>query len=382
MRTSFSLSIGGHGGRLLSTFPPANRCPMQSDSNLFLFNCWYVAAWDHELIDGRKLARTILEKPIVLYQGESGRYVALDDRCCHRGAPLSMGRIEGDCIRCMYHGMKYDAQGACVQIPGQERIPKTLRVRSYPVVEKNHLVWIWMGNPDLADPDQIRDYPPLGDAGWRGLPAYLHYDANWLLIVDNLSDFAHLAFVHTNTLGGSEEYAYQTKPVAIEKLEDGFRVERWHLDSDSPPFHQRVIPDKDAKVDRRNIGTMYLPGTFFLESLFAPAGTGAQDGNLEGVRQYRNCQYMTPETRRTTHFFWNYLHNYDLDNPNIARSLRESLYEGFYEDKAIIEAQQTLLDREPEFKLRAIEADAALSHFRYLLKKRIEAENAEHAISS
>ena len=349
---------------------------MESKSDLFLYNCWYVAAWDHELIDGKKLARTILEKPVVLYRGESGRYVALDDRCCHRGAPLSMGRIEGDCIRCMYHGMKYDAQGACVQIPGQERIPKTLRVRSYPVVERNHLVWIWMGDPALADPEQIRDYPPLGDPGWRGLPAYLHYDANWLLIVDNLSDFAHLAFVHTNTLGGSEEYAYQTKPVAIEKLEDGFRVERWHLDADPPPFHQRVIPDKSARVDRRNIGTMYLPGTFFLESLFAPAGTGAQEGKLEGVRQYRNCQYMTPETSRTTHFFWNYLHNYDLDNPNIARSLRESLFEGFHEDKAIIEAQQTLLDREPDFKLRAIEADAALSHFRYLLKKRIEAEQA------
>lgn len=375
-----SLSFPWQGCRLITTCLPTSHrwvsTAMGENLNLFLYNCWYVAAWDHELIDGKKLARTILEKPVVLFRGESGRYVALDDRCCHRGAPLSMGRVEGDCIRCMYHGMKYDAEGTCVQIPGQDRIPRTLRVRSYPVVERNHLVWIWMGEPELADPELIRDYAPLGEPGWRGLPAYLHYEANWLLIVDNLSDFAHLAFVHTNTLGGSEEYAYQTKPVAIEKLDDGFRVERWHLDADSPPFHQRVIPDKSAKVDRRNIGTMYLPGTFFLESLFAPAGTGAQQGNLEGVRQYRNCQYMTPETRRTTHFFWNYLHNYDLDNPNIARSLRESLFEGFYEDKAIIEAQQTLLDREPDFKLRAIEADAALSHFRYLLKKHIEAEAA------
>ena len=61
-------------------------------------------------------------------------------------------------------------------------------------------------------------------AGWRGMPAYMHYDANWLFIVDNLSDFAHLAFVHTKTLGGSEEYAYKTKPVAIERLPDGAGV--------------------------------------------------------------------------------------------------------------------------------------------------------------
>ena len=120
---------------------------VESDEGIFLKNCWYVAAWDHELIDGTKLARTILEKPVVIYQGESGQVVALADRCCHRGAPLSMGRIEGDCIRCMYHGMKFEPSGKCIQIPGQDTIPPKLGVRSYPVVAHDHLVWIWMGTP-------------------------------------------------------------------------------------------------------------------------------------------------------------------------------------------------------------------------------------------
>ena len=348
---------------------------MASDSDaIFLKNCWYVAAWDHELIDGAKLARTILDKPVVLYQGESGRVVAMEDRCCHRGAPLSMGRIEGDCIRCMYHGMKYDPSGRCIQIPGQDVIPAKLGVRSYPVVARDHLVWIWMGDPARADPALIVDYEPLHDPAWRGMPAYLHYDANWLLIVDNLSDFAHLAFVHTKTLGGSEEYAYQTRPLNIERLADGFRVERWHMNSEAPPFHKKVIADKTAKVDRRNIGRMLVPGIFFLESMFAPAGTGAEKGNIAGARQYRNCQFMTPETRRTTHFFWNYLHNFDLDDPNIALSLCNSLREGFMEDKAIIEAQQKLFDREPDTTLLAIAADAPLAHFRRVFGQRLAAE--------
>ena len=346
---------------------------MSDSEQIFLMNCWYVAAWDHELIDGNKLARTILEKPVVIYRGESGRYVALDDRCCHRGAPLSMGRIEGDCIRCMYHGMKFDENGSCVQIPGQDRIPKTMKVRCYPVEERNHLVWIWMGDPALADPNLIVDYEPLGDPAWRGLPAYLHYDANWLLIVDNLSDFAHLAFVHTNSLGGSEEYAYETKAIEIERLDNGFRVERWHKNSDAPPYHQRVIPDKDAKVDRRNIAKMLIPGIFLMETMFSPAGSN--ETSLEGTRQYRNSQYMTPETRRTTHFFWNYLHNSDIDDPNIALSLRDSLFEGFYEDKAIIEAQQVLMENDPDFRLRTLEADVALTHFRQVLKKKIKEES-------
>ncbi|MGL1409694.1 hypothetical protein ACSTIY_00070, partial [Vibrio parahaemolyticus] len=73
-----------------------------------------------------------------------------------------------------------------------------------------------------------------------------------------------LAFVHTNTLGGSEEYAYKTKPVAIEKLEDGFRVERWHMGADAPPYHKKVIPNKADMVDRRNVGRMIVPGIFTL----------------------------------------------------------------------------------------------------------------------
>ena len=97
---------------------------MADDDGIFLRNAWYVAALNHELIDGKKLARTILERPIVIYRGASGKVVALDDRCCHRAAPLSMGRVEGDDIRCMYHGMKFAADGKCIQIPGQDAIPE------------------------------------------------------------------------------------------------------------------------------------------------------------------------------------------------------------------------------------------------------------------
>ncbi|MEQ8344748.1 MAG: aromatic ring-hydroxylating dioxygenase subunit alpha [Sneathiellaceae bacterium] len=346
---------------------------------MFLRNCWYVAAWDHELIDGRKLARTILETRILLFRGDSGRVVALDDRCCHRGARLSLGRVEGDCVRCMYHGLKFDPDGACIQIPGQETVPPGLGVRSYPVAERYGLVWLWMGEPALADPAKIVDLPFMEDPAWKGIPAYMHYDASYLLIVDNLSDFAHLAFVHTNTLGGSEDYAYKTKPVSIERLANGFRVERWHMDSAPPPFHRKVIPDKQARVDRRNIGTMYIPGIFALESLFAPAGSGAEKGNLAGARQYRNAQFMTPETAGSTHFFWVYLNDFEGADGNVSRSLLDSLIEGFMEDKHIIEEQQRVLDADPGFRMQAVAADAALSHFRWTLDRMIEAEQAGQA---
>jgi vanillate O-demethylase monooxygenase subunit len=196
-----------------------------------------------------------------------------------------------------------------------------------------------------------------------------------LLIVDNLADFSHLAFVHTKSLGGSEEYAFKTKPVSVEREDWGFRVERWHMDAEPPPYHRRVVRNND-RVDRKNVGIMHVPGVFFLETMFSPAGSGAQDGNLEGAKQYRNCQFFTPETQSTTHFFWNYLHDYDLDDANIALSLRESMVEGFMEDKVIIEDQQRVLDMDPDFKMGGIQADAALSHFRRLLAKRVADEAA------
>ena len=128
----------------------------------------------------------------------------------------------------------------------------------------------------------------------------MHYKANWLLIVDNLSDFAHLAFVHTKTLGGSEEYAFVTKPVAVERLARGFRVERWHMNAAAaavPP--QGHSETHRTSVDRRNIGHMEIPGIFMLESLFAPAGNGAEKGNF--ARRARVPQLPVHDTRDAPH---------------------------------------------------------------------------------
>ena len=351
-------------------------CAPDGRGSMFLKNCWYMGGWDHEVMDGKLLERRILDQPVVFYRGESGQIVALDNRCARRGAKLSQGRIEGDCVRCMYHGLKFDQTGKCVQIPGQERIPPQLGVKSYPIVEKQHCMWIWMGDPALADPDKILDIPYLEDPKWKGIPAYLHYDANYLLIVDNLSDFNHLAFVHTNTLGGSEEYAYVTKPVAIDRLPNGFQVERWHKNSDPPPYLRKVIENKHDKVDRRNIARMLIPGIFLMDTMFAAAGLGADGEGKEGTREFRNCQFMTPETERTTHFFWNYLNDFEGADYTISMSLLDSLIEGFMEDKEIIEEQQKMLDADPSFRLTAVASDVALSHFRYVMDKMIQAEQA------
>src|SRR5262249_42338861 len=136
---------------------------------MFLKNCWYVAAIDDELIDGKLLSRTLLGQPVLLYRGESGQPFALNDRCPHRGALLSRGRLEGDAVRCMYHGIKFDGSGKCVQIPGQDMIPPKLRVPGYPVAQRGPFIWIWMGDAAKADPGLIVDLPYLEDPRWKGI---------------------------------------------------------------------------------------------------------------------------------------------------------------------------------------------------------------------
>src|SRR4051812_33235300 len=112
----------------------------------FLRNQWYVAATARE-IGTIPLARLICCEPVVLYRGQSGKVAALEDRCPHRKAPLSKGEVVGDDIRCGYHGVQFDAAGACTNIPSQPTIPRGFCAKSYPVVERNALIFIWMGDP-------------------------------------------------------------------------------------------------------------------------------------------------------------------------------------------------------------------------------------------
>ena len=152
---------------------------------MFLKNCWYVAAWDHEIGDGL-LSRTILNRPVALFRGPDSAPHALEDRCCHRGLPLSLGNVRESTVQCGYHGLEFNFDGVCVNVPGQSTIPPEARVRSYPVVEKWRWVWIWMGDPTLADEALVPDYHWNDDPQWTAYGDVFHVAGDYRLMVDNL----------------------------------------------------------------------------------------------------------------------------------------------------------------------------------------------------
>lgn len=341
--------------------------------NMFIKNCWYVAAWSHEVGD-KPMGRTILGEPICFFRDAAGEVVALADRCAHRAAPLSLGRVENGQLRCMYHGVKFGADGQCVEIPGQDRVPSSMCVRSYRVVERNRWIWIWMGAAQEAIDDAIPDTWSLGSSEWVYKPGYYHYDAPHLLICDNLLDFSHIGYVHPTTLGGTENIA-KSKPV-VKPQADGVRVERWLLDEVPAPFHARVA-SFTGRVDRWHFYDFLAPGVLIMHSGVQATGTGAPEGRYQDALEFRSCQAVTPETTTSSHYFYAVPRNFAIDDQEITDRIFSDIVAAFDEDRVIIEAQaRRIADSEP-VAMVAIGADVGLTQFRRLLASRLQAEAAQ-----
>jgi vanillate O-demethylase monooxygenase subunit len=313
---------------------------------MFVRNAWYVAAWDHEVTRSLK-RRIVLDEPVLLFRKDDGTAVALEDRCCHRQAPLSMGKLVGNIVHCPYHGLQFDAAGKCVKVPSQEKIPASARVRAYPLVEKYHWLWIWMGDPAQADPARIEDFHFLDDPAWRFGGNYLHVESNYLLLVENLLDTTHLPFLHPDTLGTD---AFARSEFEVSREADRITVARWLMNELPAPFHKQMggFPD-GMKVDRWQITHYGAPSFVKLDVGSAPAGAGARASAERGQRWMNmwNLNAITPETEKTAHYFFAQAYNFKLAERWIADMLAKQIRDIFLQDMAMVKAQQKNMDLGP-----------------------------------
>lgn len=349
---------------------------------MFVRNCWYVAAWDYELNE-TPIARLILGEPVMLYRARDGAAIAFEDRCCHRFAPLSKGRIEGNDLRCMYHGLKYDRLGVCIEIPGQETIPARARVRTYPVAEKHSWLWVWMGDPAKADPALIPKAVGFDDHYWTLRSSQIDYDANYLLVNDNLSDFTHLSYVHRNSFGASEEFA-RTRPQVI-PLERGVRIQRWIT------MGTREEAAANAVQGRRRGGNgteswqaydFLAPGILMMHSRTFPAGTRAEfEGREEKLHEVEalsedfTSQAVTPMTQDTTRYYFSWGPRKMEGSEAMAEGMLTLAKTAFAEDKDMIEAQQKIVRLHPGKEVLT-SADVGPMQMRAVLERLARAEAA------
>jgi phenylpropionate dioxygenase-like ring-hydroxylating dioxygenase large terminal subunit len=336
----------------------------------FLENCWYVASWSGEL-SVAPLARTMLGRPVVLYRRADGSPVALEDRCCHRGLPLSLGTVTGDDVVCGYHGLRFDPLGACIDVPGQSTIPPDARIRSYPVAEKWNAVWIWMGAPDRADIDAIPDVFWLDDPGWTPAPGHLRIEANYLGLVDNLLDLTHVSYLHRTTLAGDDVEA--VTPMTTRRDGDRLTVGRWILDVTPPPLYSKAS-GITGPVDRWQWITWEAPANVYFDIGCARAGTGAPKGDRsQGVSMW-STHLITPETETSTHYFFSFTRDFALGDPEVTRILSEGSRTAFMEDLAVLEAQQRARDAMPDAPVVDIQIDTGPLQARRTLARLIAEE--------
>ena len=343
---------------------------------MWLRNCWYVIAWEHEIPPAQAdhlFTRKVLNEPILVYRTTEGAMVALADKCCHRHAPLSVGRREGDNVRCGYHGMLYNAQGRCIELPGSEHPPPKACVKTYPLVVKNKWVFVWMGEPAKADLQMLPDNFSCDHPEWVNIPGYLHYETPYLLIADNLLDFSHLSYVHAKTLGGTAAIA-QARPT-VEDVnangQRGVRVSRRVSNVKAPPFYQK-FRTFDSNLDRWFVYDFLLPSTLLMHSGGRPTGD-APDDDSRAVRLH-TCQTLTPETDTSTHYFFQQSHPSGVDDESIKQNIYDSLVEAFNEDRDMITAQFKNLSADAEQQMMPLHFDTALVRFRKMLGQALQAE--------
>jgi len=308
---------------------------------MFLKNAWYVAAWADEITSDLRQVEMLDEK-LCMFRISTGEAVALEDACPHRKLPLSMGRLKGDQVECGYHGLTFDCAGQCVWAPGAGRIPSQARVRAYPVQEKYGLVWIWMGNPAIADPAEVFEIENWGDPAWgvnRG--AALDLECNYLLMTDNLLDPTHVAWVHGSSFG---QAATRDTPLRVTRTDHGVIVHRWMMDVEPAPFYAKIVPF-DGHCDRLQHYEVRYPSHALIRAVFTPAGTGGPDGPLhKDTFIMDSYNFMTPVSAGRTRYYWFQLRNIRPDDAALSEMMSEDVRQAFEEDRVVLNAVQKGMD--------------------------------------
>lgn len=334
-------------------------------------NAWYVAAWDHETKQGSMTTRTICDKPIILYRKKDGTPVAMDDACWHRLLPLSKGRLDGDNVVCGYHGVVFEPGGRCVHMPSQETINPSACVQTYPLVERHRYIWIWMGDPALANPDKVPDLHWNQDPEWTGDGYMIELKANYKLAIDNLMDLTHETFVHAGSIGNA---AVAEAPFQVSHKDDRVTVTRWMENIEPPGFFAAQMGSTDP-VDRWQIIQFQLPSTIAIDVGVATAGTGAPQGDRsQGVNGYV-LNSITPSTETTSYYFWSICRNYQLDNMRLTTEWREAVSGIFAQDEEILEYQQKAIERNPDKVFYDLNIDAGAMWARRKIDQMIAQEN-------
>ena len=306
----------------------------------WLKNAWYVAGFSHELDQQPFVARTLLGTPVVMMRHSDGRIAALEDLCPHRLMPLSAGSRVGDELQCGYHGMRFAVTGVCTQAPGQTHIPPQACVRSFPFLQRHGLLWVWMGKPERADAALVPDIRWNEHPEWAPSRGYHHIEAHFQLSVDNLMDLGHESWVHLRTIGQGDEEVIPSYPVKVSIKGEGLlHAHREMPNIEAPPFFAMVL-DHHGRINRWQTAVSLAPSICMTDFGVYPVGSTPDKAYRSHV-----LHLLTPETERSTHYFWSVARNRRLDDEGLTKAVCRAIEQTFNEDAVVLRTQQSQLEK-------------------------------------
>jgi phenylpropionate dioxygenase-like ring-hydroxylating dioxygenase large terminal subunit len=345
-------------------------------SGPYVRNHWYVAGWAEELAQGAMLARTIMDIPVVLFRKQDGSVAAIVDRCVHRFAPLSMGKLlPGDRIMCPYHGLEYDATGMCVHNPhGDKRVPSSAKLPSYTVVEKHMALWIWMGDKP-ADPAMIPDFSVLDNPPDIALTKrdQMMMASNYQLMIDNLLDLSHTCYLHDGLLGNADVVE---SDIQVDQDGDDVVVSRYAPNSIPPGMFAQFWPGHPERIEKQTHIRWMAPSTLKLMT-----GICENGDKLENGTGYHAIHMLTPETSHTTHYFFTAVRfGLKTNDESFNRDMQEKIAKmrrfAFEEqDAPVVAAQQVRIEGAlEELKPVILPIDVGPVRYKRVLQKLLDAE--------
>jgi phenylpropionate dioxygenase-like ring-hydroxylating dioxygenase large terminal subunit len=340
----------------------------------FLRNSWYCVGWSTDLSDQPRGLK-ILGDEVVLYRRADGQAVALSGICPHRFARLSRGKVAGDNIQCPYHGLQFNSLGQCAHNPHSSVIPRSARLKAYPLIERHGACWIWMGDPGVANPETIPAFDFVSDRKkWAGLTGYLRIESNYQLVLDNLLDLTHVAFIHVGTVGlQGEESIGESKMEYDYSVKDGV-IHSDYIFRNSPPTPLFAL------FSGMKVGDIYSPmalhpaSTLILDLSMVKPGQPTSQG-----AQMPSAHFIVPETETSCHYFYAISRNMKLDDDKITEDMGELVRRAFVEEDApIIQEVQSVMGDAEFFSLRPVllKTDIAAVQARRLLAQLIQKENS------
>jgi len=302
-------------------------------------NCWYVAARTAE-VSRTPMQRWLLDTPVMLYRKEDGSPVALDNRCPHRWAPLSDGRLEGDNVVCPYHGARFSPSGKCASYPDAKTIPAAMQVRAFALVERGPFIWIWMGDDEVrAQTELPPDFVWHNDPNWTVTINGYEFGANYLQLHENVMDLTHFNYVHAKSFGIDNWRAHTAKFST-----DGNRVS-----------YEDTYEATDLSERERAIANMAHPDSLRQHALAwfdtpalhtATSTVHNKPGSVLPERTYTRIAHMlTPISPTRTHYWWIVGTDAELP-PEFKQMYSEFIFRGYSEDKVMLESIQNVIDQD------------------------------------